>query len=116
MERETISLRSALKRADAELRERSDECERLRDELRSKGAARFDHLRRGSNRHRGASTSTSPSSGDSDGDECAVRRGGDSNARVEKLERENRELKQANEILRKASAFFAQAELGRRSK
>ena len=92
MERETISLRSALKRADAELRERSDECERLRDELRSKGAARFDHLRRGSNRHRGASTSTSPSSGDSDGDECAVRRGGDSNARVEKLERENREL------------------------
>ena len=92
MERETISLRSALKRADAELRERSDECERLRDELRSKGASRFDHLRRGSNRHRGASTSTSPSSGDSDGDECAVRRGGDSNARVEKLERENREL------------------------
>ena len=92
MERETISLRSALKRADAELRERSDECERLRDELRSKGAARFDHLRRGSNRHRGASTSSSPSSGDSDGDECAVRRGGESNARVEKLERENREL------------------------
>jgi transposase len=29
------------------------------------------------------------------------------------LERENRELRQANEILRKASAFFAQAELDR---
>ncbi len=29
------------------------------------------------------------------------------------LERENRELKRANEILRKASAFFAQAELDR---
>ena len=32
------------------------------------------------------------------------------------LERENRELKQANEILRKASAYFALAELDRRSK
>jgi transposase-like protein len=30
--------------------------------------------------------------------------------RLEALERENRELRQANEILRKASAFFAQAE------
>jgi transposase len=29
------------------------------------------------------------------------------------LERENRELKRANEILRKASAYFAQAELDR---
>ena len=34
--------------------------------------------------------------------------------RIKELERENRELKQANEILRKASAFFAQAELVRR--
>jgi transposase len=34
--------------------------------------------------------------------------------RLKALERENRELKRANEILRKASAFFAQAELGRR--
>ena len=34
--------------------------------------------------------------------------------RLKELERENRELKQANEILRKASAFFAQAELDRR--
>ena len=34
-------------------------------------------------------------------------------ARIEELERENRELKRANEILRKASAFFAQAELDR---
>jgi len=32
------------------------------------------------------------------------------------LERENRELRQANEILRKASAYFAMAELDRRSK
>jgi transposase len=36
--------------------------------------------------------------------------------RLKKLERENRELKQANEILRKAAAFFAQAELERRPK
>lgn len=34
--------------------------------------------------------------------------------RLKQLERENRELKRANEILRKASAFFAQAELDRR--
>ena len=34
--------------------------------------------------------------------------------RLKDLERENRELKRANEILRKASAFFAQAELDRR--
>ena len=32
------------------------------------------------------------------------------------LERENQELRRANEILRKASAYFAQAELGRRPK
>jgi len=32
-------------------------------------------------------------------------------ARLKALERENRELRQANEILRKASAYFAQAEL-----
>ena len=36
--------------------------------------------------------------------------------RVKDLERENRELRRANEILRKASAFFAQAELDRRPK
>jgi transposase len=34
--------------------------------------------------------------------------------RVKALERENRELRRANEILRKASAFFAQAELDRK--
>lgn len=34
--------------------------------------------------------------------------------RLDALERENRELKRANEILRKASAYFAQAELDRR--
>lgn len=36
--------------------------------------------------------------------------------KLKALERENRELKQANEILRKASAYFAQAELDRRSR
>jgi transposase-like protein len=36
--------------------------------------------------------------------------------RLNALERENRELRQANEILRKASAYFAMAELDRRSK
>jgi transposase len=34
-------------------------------------------------------------------------------ARIRELERENRELRQANEILKKASAYFAQAELDR---
>jgi len=37
-------------------------------------------------------------------------------ARVKDLERDNRELRRANEILRKASAYFAQAELDRRPK
>lgn len=36
--------------------------------------------------------------------------------RIKQLEREVRELRQANEILRKASAYFAQAELDRRFK
>ena len=36
--------------------------------------------------------------------------------RMKELEREVRELKRANEILRKASAYFAQAELDRRPK
>ncbi len=36
--------------------------------------------------------------------------------KLKELEREVRELKRANEILRKASAFFAQAELERRPK
>jgi transposase len=36
--------------------------------------------------------------------------------KMKALERENRELRQANEILRKASAYFAQAELDRQSK
>ena len=34
-------------------------------------------------------------------------------AKLKALERENRELRQANEILRKASAYFAMAELDR---
>ena len=36
--------------------------------------------------------------------------------RIKALERENRQLRQTNEILRKASAYFAQAELDRRPK
>ena len=36
--------------------------------------------------------------------------------RLKQLEKENRELKCANEILRKAAAFFAQAELERKPK
>ena len=36
--------------------------------------------------------------------------------KLKALERENRELRQANEILRKASAYFARAELDRRVK
>ncbi len=47
-----------------------------------------------------------------------LRRGltSDERARMKELERENRELRRANEILRTASAFFAQAELDRRVK
>jgi transposase-like protein len=40
----------------------------------------------------------------------------DERERIKTLEREVRELRQANEILRKASAYFAQAELDRRWK
>lgn len=40
----------------------------------------------------------------------------DERERIKSLERENRELRQANEILRKASAYFARAELDRRWK
>ena len=40
----------------------------------------------------------------------------DERERIKALERENRELRQANELLRKASAYFAQAELDRRFK
>jgi transposase-like protein len=40
----------------------------------------------------------------------------DERTRLKELERENRELRQANDILRKASAYFAAAELDRRSK
>ena len=45
------------------------------------------------------------------------RRGGlttDEQKRTKELEREVRELRRANDILRKAAAFFAQAELDRR--
>ena len=40
----------------------------------------------------------------------------DERERIKALERENRELRQANEILRKASAYFAMAALDRRSR
>jgi transposase len=40
----------------------------------------------------------------------------DERERMKGMEREIRELRQANEILRKASAYFAPAELDRRSK
>ena len=40
----------------------------------------------------------------------------DERQRLKDLERENVDLKRANEILRKASAYFAQAELDRRAK
>ena len=40
----------------------------------------------------------------------------DERRRLKELERENFELRRANEILKKASAYFAQAELDRRAK
>ena len=40
----------------------------------------------------------------------------DERAQLKQLQRENVELKRANEILKKAAAFFAQAELDRRPK
>ena len=40
----------------------------------------------------------------------------DKRTRLKELERENRDRRQANDILRKASACFAAAELDRRSK
>ena len=40
----------------------------------------------------------------------------DERERLKVLERENKELRRTNQILRKASAFFAQAELDRREK
>ena len=40
----------------------------------------------------------------------------DERERLKQLERENFELRRANEILKKASAYFAQAELDRRAK
>jgi transposase-like protein len=40
----------------------------------------------------------------------------DDRARLKALEKENRELRRANEILKTASAFFAQAELDRKLK
>ena len=45
--------------------------------------------------------------------ECLVRLYLIEKKKMKALERENRELRQANEILRKASAYFAMAELDR---
>jgi transposase len=45
--------------------------------------------------------------------DAGLRAGATSQARIKALEREVRELRQANEILRKASAYFAAAELAR---
>lgn len=49
-------------------------------------------------------------------DQADGRQAAEERSRVKALEREVRELRQANEILRKASAYFAAAELDRRSK
>ncbi|GAA4897808.1 transposase [Streptomonospora salina] len=43
-------------------------------------------------------------------------RAGEDAERIAQLERENRELKRANEILKTSAAFFAQAELDRKTK
>ncbi len=51
-----------------------------------------------------------------DADKPEVQRTEADKARIKELEREVFELQRANEILRKASAFFAQAELDRPSK
>ena len=72
-----------------------------------------DRLDRGEDRVHGAD----PSQLGGAGREGPGRRAGpttDERERIKALERENRELRQANEILRKASAYFAQAELDRR--
>jgi len=57
----------------------------------------------------GAGTTSEKDSGERAGATSAERE------RIKELEREVRELRQANEILRKASAYFAQAELDARS-
>ncbi|MFD0773104.1 transposase [Streptomonospora algeriensis] len=46
----------------------------------------------------------------------APARAGEDAERIAELERENRELKRANEILKTSAAFFAQAELDRKTK
>jgi transposase len=47
---------------------------------------------------------------------CPPRLTSSERERLKQLERENRELKRSNEILRKASAFVAQAELDRKAR
>jgi transposase-like protein len=56
--------------------------------------------------------------GASDGARSGLRAGptGEERELIKALERENRELRQANKILRKASAYFAMAEFDARSK
>ena len=69
----------------------------LEDRLHGADAERMDQDERGRQRQAG-------------------RRSTEVAEKLKALERENRELRQANEILRKASAYFAQAELDRRVK
>ena len=75
-----------------------------------------DHFDRGQDRLHGADANEWVKKAEVD---SGVRAGvptDDGRAKLKALERENRELRQANEILRKASAYFAQAELDRRFK
>ena len=67
-----------------------------------------DRLHRGDVARLGASGGARPG--------AAVGPTNDDRERIKALEREVRERRQANEILRKASAYFAMAELDRRSK
>ena len=48
--------------------------------------------------------------------EAPAAQASDDRERLKQLERELKELRRANEILRKASAYFAQAELDRQGK
>lgn len=62
----------------------------------------------------GDGASGTPASSATAADRCAPRVTTGERERMKDLERENRELKRANEILHNASVYFAQAELDRR--
>ena len=72
-----------------------------------------DRLDRGEDRLHGRDAAGLGPTGRSATRVCAPVRRRDERERIKALEREVRELRQANEILRKASAYFAQAELDR---